>query len=151
MQRFAYRTLREKRRVEVDLIRLVDGAVPARPGWVTGDRIDWVSFDRVLEMRSPNLFERRLQVSGQRRKDLDKRLELLASSVREVAGDFLAGDFGAIDDAATELRAYVLEHPQQVVVSLPSGATEADAQRAVDEVVAKVPPEVRVRLRRYDR
>ena len=49
---------REFVRCEVELIRLVDGEVPAYPIWITEDRIDWVLLDNVVAVRRPDLLGR---------------------------------------------------------------------------------------------
>ena len=141
----------EFNRAEVELIRLVDGQVPPYPIWITDDRIDWVLLDNVVKVRQPHLMAEVAGHTGLGTAQVDEQLRFWAQVLRDVAGDFLGGDFAPLDEAAVFIRSQVAAHPQQVQVWIPSDAPpEADAKRA-DEVRGTVPPTVGVSVRRYPR
>ena len=106
-------------RCEVELIRLVDGSVPAYPIWITDDRIDWTLLDNVVEVRRPDLAAEAARHRGLGPAEVEDLLAYWAQVLRDVAGDFLAGDLAAIDEAGALVRSRVAEHPQQVQVWLP--------------------------------
>jgi hypothetical protein len=82
---------------------------------------------------------------------LDDQLRFWARVLREVAGDFLAGSFAPLDEAATLVRRRVAGNPQQAQVWIPSDAPAgAEAEQAA-EIRGTVPPHVRVSVRRYRR
>jgi hypothetical protein len=111
-------------RSEVHLIRLVDAQVPPYPIWITDDRIDWVLLDNVVEARSPELMNELRKQTGLKPSQLDQQLQFWAQLLRDVAGDFLAGDFAPLDQAATVIRSRVAENPQSVQLWLPDDAPE---------------------------
>lgn len=138
-------------RAEVHLIRLVNGEVPPYPIWITDDRIDWTLLDNVVEARQPDLMREVTRLRGLKPSELDEQLHFWAQVLRDVAGDFLAGDFAPLDEAGAIVRARVADSPQSVQVWLPDDAPHgADADEAA-AVAATVPPEVTVSVRRYRR
>ncbi|MDX6240887.1 MAG: hypothetical protein QOG10_5707 [Kribbellaceae bacterium] len=139
----------EFRRAEVHLIRLVDGELPAYPIWITDDRIDWTLLDNVVEVRQPSLVEHAGKLSGLTASRLDEQLGFWARVLRDVASDFLEGDFASIDEAGELIRRRVAEHPQQVQVWIPNDAPLGSEAEQVTEVQAIVPPNVGVSVRRY--
>ncbi|MDP9181819.1 MAG: hypothetical protein M3P04_03435 [Actinomycetota bacterium] len=141
----------EFRRSEVQLIRLVEGKVPPYPIWITADRIDWTLLDNVLEARRPDLQHAALPMTGLQDRDIDLQLAFWANALRDTCSDFLAGDFGAIDEAGDIVRERVREHPQEIVAWLPEDAPASADASAVRDMAATVPPEVGVRVRRYRR
>lgn len=139
----------EFQRVDVNLIRLVGGAVPEYPIWVTSDPVNWALLDTVLEARAPS----KLGECGGGLSDAEVEAQLLywSSVLREIATDFLRGDCAAIDDAAVIVRAKVAANPQRVVAYLPEDAPPESALQAVEDLSSTVPPEVEVVTRRYPR
>jgi hypothetical protein len=140
---------REFNRVEVELIRLVDHAVPEYPIWITDAPLNWMLLDNVIEARRPDLLGGLEAGKGLSKKAEVRQLALAAGLLQEVAPDFLAGDTSAIDDGAKVVRAKVREHPQQLTVHLPATATDEQLASEGANAAAGVPPEVQVRVRRY--
>jgi hypothetical protein len=86
----------EFQRVEVVLLRLVNGQAPLySTGTVDGVGY-WTLFDNVMEARGQTVVE----PGGLDPQAVDRQLTFWAASVRRVAPDFLAGDLSAIDEAA---------------------------------------------------
>ena len=138
-------------RSEVHLIRLVNGEVPPYPIWITSDRIDWTLLDTVVEARQPDLMSEVARQRGLNSSELDEQLQFWARVLRDVAGDFLNGDFAPLDEAAEIVRARVADNPQGVQVWLPDDAPDGAEAEEGAAVAATVPPEVSVSVRRYRR
>jgi hypothetical protein len=136
-------------RVEVSLLRLVEGRLPEPEIWVTDRPINRVLFDNVLIARAPHLAE---QVpTGLSNRAIEKQLRLWAELLRSVATDFLQGDDAAIVEAERVIRQRVTENPQELTIWLASEASEAEEARALDEAERTTPPGVRIVVRRYAR
>jgi hypothetical protein len=140
---------REYNRVGVELVRLVDSAVPEYPVWVTDAPLDWMLLDNVVEARRPDLLGGLAADKGLSKKAVSRQLALAASLLREIAPDFVSGDTRAIDDGAEVVRARVRENRQQLTVHLPAIATDEQVAAAGVDAAAWVPPEVQVHVRRY--
>ncbi len=125
--------------------------MPAYPIWITEDRIDWVLLDNVVAVRRPDLLAEATRQSGLGASQVDDQLRFWARVLREVAGDFLEGDFASLDEAGALIRSRVAEHPQQVQVWIPSDTPEGAEAERVEGVRGTVPPEVGVSVRRYRR
>lgn len=138
-------------RAEVHLIRLVNGEVPPYPIWITDDRIDWTLLDNVVEARQPDLLTEVARLRGLKSSELDQQLHFWARVLRDVAGDFVAGDFAPLDEAAAIVRTRVADHSQNVQVWLPDDAPNGAEDEQAAAVAATVPPEVGVSVRRYRR
>ena len=132
----------------MDLIRLVDGEVPAYPVWITEERIDWVLLDNVVEVRRPDLLT---EVARHNDLGLEEQLQFWARVLRDVAGDFLEGGFGSLDEAGTLIRGRVAATPQEVRISIPSDAPDGAGARSAAAVRAIVPANVAVSIHRYRR
>lgn len=139
----------EDRRCGVQLIRLVDGDVPAYPIWITGDRIDWTLLDNVVEVRRPDLLADVGAQHGLKPAELDEQLRFWAQVLREVAPDFLNGDFAPLDEAGDLIRRRVDQEPQQVRVWIPDNAPEGAEREAEVSARATLPRGVGVSVRRY--
>lgn len=140
---------REFNRVEVDLIRLVDHAVPEYPVWITDAPLNWMLLDNVIEARRPDLLPRVRAGKGLSTKAARAQLELAAALVREVTPDFLTGETAAIDDGSRIVRARVREHPQELTVHLPASASADELAAETARARASAPPGVGVEVRRY--
>lgn len=139
----------EFKRVELTLMRLVDGKVPESEIWVTDRRLDRVLFDNVVEARRPELLD---QIpAGLSSKETEDQLRLYAELVRTVVPDFLAGSDAAMAEGERVIRERVEARPQEVTIWLPADASEADEATARAEAERVNPPEVRVVVRRYAR
>jgi hypothetical protein len=136
-------------RVEVTLLRHVDGRLPEPEIWVTDRPLNRVLFDNVLIARAPELAED--LPAGLSDEAVEKQLGLWAKLVRTVAADFLDGDGAAIAEAEQVIRRRVADDPQELTIWLPSDASQADERRAREEAERTTPPDVRVVVRRYAR
>jgi hypothetical protein len=139
----------EFQRCEVELIRLDAGQVPSYPIWITEDRIDWALLDSVVEVRRPELMPEVKSHIGLRPAQIEAQLAFWAEVLRAVAGDFLAGDFAAIDEAAALSRRRVAEHPQEMTVWIPPDSPEGSELDQAVESRNSVPAEVNISVRRY--
>lgn len=137
-------------RVEVELIRLVDGEVPPYSIWITSKKIDWALLDTILEVRDPKALERARLLSGLDTDDLERQLTFWAQTLRRVAPDFLQGSMAALDEAEQVVRRRVAEQPQEVVAWIPADTPPTAEAEKRAELEATVPDEVTVRVRRYD-
>ena len=115
------------------------------PAW--GARL----LDNIVELKQPDLVKEVKKQSGLRPVELDHRLHFLALVLRQLAGDFLAGDFRSLDEAALITRDRVADSPQEVTVTLPEDAPDEVEAREGEELAAILPPEVGVSVRRYTR
>jgi hypothetical protein len=138
-------------RAEVNLIRLVDGAVPPYPVWITAARIDWALLDNLLEARSPTLLGQARALSGLDDDSLERQLAFWATALQEAASDFLDGDLSPIDEAGAVVRERVRRNPQHVTAWLAEDAPPAREAETLQELSRTVPPEVGVTSRRYRR
>ena len=136
-------------RSEVSLIRLSNGQVPPYPIWITDDRIDWMLLDNMVELKAPDLMSEAKKLSGLKPAQLDEQLHFWSFALRQLAGDFLAGDFGSLDEAASIIRHRVANHPQEVTVWLPEDASQEAEDQGTAEVVATLPPNVALSAKRY--
>ncbi|WP_310963227.1 hypothetical protein [Nocardioides terrisoli] len=136
-------------RAEVHLIRLVDGEVPAYPIWITDARIDWTLLDNVVEARRPELLDEASRQHGLKASEIEGQLSFWANVLKEVASDFLDGDFAPIDEAGALVRLRVAEHPQEVKVWIPNDAPEGAEIGESAAVEATLPSNVGVSVRRY--
>ena len=139
----------EFRRVEIALLRLVDGQVPEPEVWVTDRPINRALFDNVLLARAPNLAEQ--LPTGLSEREVDAQLRLWAELLRSVAPDFLQGDDTAIREAEQVVRRRVAENPQELTIWLPSDASASEEASAREEAERTTPGEVRIVVRRYAR
>jgi hypothetical protein len=136
-------------RVEISLLRLVDGKLPEQEVWLTDRPLDRTLFDNVLEARAPNLLEQ--LPTGLEEQQVEEQLRRWAELLRSVAPDFLAGSDAAIVEADQVVRQRVAENPQELTVWLPNDATDADERTARENAERTAPANVRVTVRRYKR
>lgn len=139
----------EFNRVEITLLRLVDGRPPKPEIWVTDRPIHRMLFDNVLVARAPNVAEG--VPTGLSRREVETQLRLWADLLRSVAPDFLEGSDAAIVEAERVVRQRVAENPQEITVWLPSDATDAHERTAREDAERTAPDSVRVTVRRYKR
>lgn len=138
-------------RVEVSLIRLVDGDVPPYPIWITSDRVDHALLDTVLEVRDKALLREAARMGGLVPEDVERQLSFWAATLREVAPEFLEGDLSAIDEAEAVVRQRVAEHPQQLTTWLPHDAPATAEAEELAQMTDQVPEGVTIKVRRYRR
>lgn len=136
-------------RVEINLLRLVEGQAPEQEVWVSDRPINRILFDNVLEARGSDFLD---QIrSGLSRPVIEDQLRLYAELLRTVVPDFLQGSDAALIEAERIIRERVAANPQQVTIWLPSDASDDDEARARAEAEQVNPPEVEVVVRRYKR
>lgn len=139
----------EFNRVEITLMRLVEGRAPEVEIWLTERPLERVLFDNVLAARAPDRLES--LAGGLSEPEVDAQLRIWAALLRSAAPEFLEGDDAAIRDAEQAIRRRNADSPQEVTIWLPSDASEADEARAREKAERTTPPEVRIVVRRYER
>lgn len=140
----------EFQRVDVHLVRLVDGEVPPYPIWVTDEPQNWALMDNVLQARSSEA-QAQIPAGGLSRRSVAEQLAFWAGAIQDAAPDFLAGSPACIDEAADIVRAKLADTPQRLLISLPDGASSEDERVAVADARRGLPPNVEVVVRRYRR
>ena len=138
-------------RVEITLLRLVEGKLPEYEVWVTDRPRNRVLFDNVLIARAPEVDEASRDLSGLSREDEEKQLRFWADALRSVAPDFLEGRDAPLREGEHVVRQRVAEKPQELTIWLPSEASEEEEDRAREEARQTAPPSVEVSVRRYRR
>ena len=139
-------------RCEVQLIRLVDGAVPEYPIWITDDTpINYVLLDDVLTARDPTRLSESRGLYGLGEKTIDPQLHFWAEALQSVAADFLQGSVKLFDEVEPIIRARVHDNPPALQVWLPDDATVEEEQAEIRDARSTVPPGVNVTVRRYRR
>jgi hypothetical protein len=136
-------------RVEVTLLRLVDGKSPEVEVWLREHPLDRVLFDNVLEARAPELLGD--LPSGLANEEVEKQLRRYGELLRTVVPDFLEGGDAALEEGEAFIRKRAAANPQELTVWLPSDASEADETEARAKAERTTPPEVRIVVRRYSR
>ncbi|HEU5440706.1 MAG TPA: hypothetical protein VFU88_15575 [Ktedonobacterales bacterium] len=136
-------------RVEVWLIRLVDGCVPEYPIFINPDTpINYVILDKVLMERAPQEAVRLRDLKGLSAEQVEASLVFLAQALRTYCDDALRGDFAIFDVVAARMHQQAREHPQEIRVVLPETATAAE-ERELVERVRKANPQQPVTVSRY--
>ena len=136
-------------RVELTLLRLVDGELPEVEVWVSEAPLNRVLFDNVLEARQPELLHE--LGNGLSEGEVEAQLARYAELLRNVVPDFLEGSDAALVEGDAVIRERVKANPQELTVWLPSDASEAEEADARAKAERTSPPEVRTSVRRYAR
>jgi hypothetical protein len=136
-------------RVELTLLRLVDGELPEVQVWVSDAPLDRVLFDNVLEARKPEVLGDLGR--GLSDEEVEQQLALYAQLLRTVVPDFLEGSDAALVEGEVVIRERVRARPQELTVWLPNDASGADEANARADAERTSPPEVRISIRRYSR
>jgi hypothetical protein len=136
-------------RVEITLLRLVEGQSPEHEVWLTERPLNRVLFDNVLLARAPDLAD--ASTKGLSSPAVEKQLRFWADALRSVAPEFLRGDDAALADGERVIRQSVADEPQVLTIWLPADATPEDEERAVERARRTTPPEVRISMRKYAR
>ncbi|HEU4783181.1 MAG TPA: hypothetical protein VFS83_07575 [Ktedonobacterales bacterium] len=117
----------EFERVEVWLIRLVDGQLPEYPIFINPDTpFNYVILDRALQVRAPQEAEGLLELKGLEDEQVERSLVFLADALRVYCDDVLRGDFAIFDIIAVQIHQEVQEHPQEVRIILPDTAASGE-------------------------
>jgi hypothetical protein len=136
-------------RVELQLLRLVEGRPPEVEIWLTDRPLNSVLFDNVLTARAPNGIDS--PPTGLSDDAVEEQLRRWAELLRSVAPDFLDGSDAAIVDAEQAIRQRVGDDPQELTIWLPSDASDQDEVAAREKAERSAPSNVRVVVRRYKR
>jgi hypothetical protein len=137
-------------RVEVQLMRLVDGELPAYPIFVV-DSVPVNTFyaDDLLRLRRADADQALARQRGLSPQDVEAQLVFWSAALRKYGQDFLAGDLPVLDTLEQIVRERARQHRPEVVVRLPDGASADDQARAVEPIESAVPQGVTVTTRRY--
>ena len=140
----------EFQRVEVQLMRLVDGQLPAYPIFIVDAvAVDTFYLDELLALRRPGAQEFVTRQRGLSAEEIEAQLVFWSGTLREYGQDFLAGDLRVLDELEQIVRNRAGQHRPEVVVWLPGGATAEDEARAVERARTGIPEGVIITTRRY--
>jgi hypothetical protein len=130
----------EFERVEVWLIRLVDGQLPEYPIFINPDTpINYVILDRVLQNRAPQEAERLLELKGLSDEQVDRSLVFLSDMLRAYCDDVLRGDFAIFDVIADQMHVYARKHPQGIRIIVPDTTSDEEALVRVEKTSGTYP------------
>jgi hypothetical protein len=102
-------------RVEVQLIRKVDGAIPEYPIFVsTTPILHYFLLDAVLNERAPELLAEVRAAKGLDEDQIECSLALWSEALEKFADDILQGDFTLFTILEAKVRARVREHPEVI-------------------------------------
>jgi hypothetical protein len=137
-------------RVEMQLMRLVDGELPAYPIFVV-DSVPVNTFyaDDLLRLRRADADQALACQRGLSPQDVEAQLVFWSAALRKYGQDFLAGDLRVLDTLERIVRERARQHRPEVVVWLPNSASADDQARAVGPIEAAVPQGVTVTANRY--
>jgi hypothetical protein len=139
----------EFERVEVWLIRLVDGQLPDYPIFINPDTpINYVILDRVLQNRVPQEAERLANLRGLDDVQVERSLVFLADALADTCDGVLRGDFAIFDVIAEEMHEYACDHPQEIRVIVADTTPDEEALARVEET-RRMFPQQPVTLERY--
>jgi hypothetical protein len=137
-------------RVEVSVARLLDGARPPYPVFVTADiTLHEFLLDQILKLRAPHLLSELHAAEGLGEEQIEASLKLLAQALDDYAADVLLGDFSLFTILEKEVKRGAQEH-QKITLWLPNDAppgSEAD----LAEKTQRLWPTVPFAVRRYQR
>jgi hypothetical protein len=135
-------------RVDLTLLRLVDGELPAYPIFVVDSvpihtfHADWLVQLRAGPDRQPT--------HGLGDAEVEAQLGFWAAALREYGADFLAGDLAVLDELERLIRDNARRHgPPQVTVWAPEDSIHDES--TVERVRAVMPEGVAIATRRYRR
>jgi hypothetical protein len=139
-------------RAEVELMRLVDGQLPAYPIFVVDSvPVNTFLLDDLVRLRRADPEKALARQRGLAPQEVDAQLAFWSAAIREHGSDFLAGDLRVLDTLEQIVRGRAHDHRQELVVWLPDAASAKDEARAEESVAATVPERVTVTARRYRR
>ncbi len=139
----------EFQRVELTVVRLVDGRIPAYPIFVKPDTvINQALFDNILIIRNPQLLDQLDMLKGLDDDHVEQSLAFLAKALEDNATDILNGDLSIFVAVDALIKERDMAHPPAITVYLPDGATSEHEAAAIEEA-HKNSPEIPVVARRY--
>jgi hypothetical protein len=135
----------------VSLIRLVDGAIPKYPIFITPDlTLQQFSLYSILSVRAPETLEKVRAVAGLEDSQIEQILALQARALEEHAADILRGDFSIFATLEERLRQSLKQYPQVITVWLPQDTSPAWESEVVEQT-RRDTPTVPVVVERYVR
>ena len=142
----------EFNRVEIKLIRLVDGALPEVPIFVTQDAVlNSFLFDNLLITRAPDVHAQYRTMTGLEDAQIEQSLAFLATALEQYASDVLQGDLTAAFAAMEQVvKQRAKENPPVITVHIPEDAPPDEEERVMAEHEGQFPG-VPVVVRRYRR
>jgi len=121
-------------RVEVKLIRTVDGAIPEYPIFIsTLPVLHYYMLEAVLDERAPELRPEMQAVAGLSEDQIERSLKFWSGALERYADDILRGDFALFAPLEAKARARVREHPEVIKVYVPADTTPEDLARIEQE------------------
>lgn len=136
-------------RVEVSVIRLVDGKLPEYPVFILPETvINQTLLDNILIIRNSDRFNQLCELKGLEDDEIEKTLAFLARALEEHSTDFLSGDFSIFVEVDQLIRDRVKAHPPVITVYLPESASAEEEAAAIEET-RRGSPGVQVVARRY--
>jgi hypothetical protein len=127
-------------RVELCLIRLVDGQMPEYPIFINPDTpIFYVFIGKVLEERAPREAEKLRKLTGISDEEVERSLAFLAQALPAYCDDVLRGDFSICDMIADKMHQQAREHPQGIRVILPNTSQPGDEAPLVETLQKDFP------------
>jgi hypothetical protein len=136
-------------RVELSLLRLINGKIPDLTVFVTPDvTLSEFLFDNLLQVRAPLLLPDLRTLKGLQEEQIEASLAFLANALEQYAADVLRGDFTIFAELEELVKQRARNHSQQVTVWVPSDASE-EHERQVAEEVQQGTPNIPVVVRKY--
>jgi hypothetical protein len=121
-------------RVEVKLIRKVDGAIPEYPIFVsTTPTLHYFLLDAVLNERAPELLPEMQAAKGLGEDRIERSLKFWSEALEKYADDILRGDFALFTPLEAKVRARVREHPEVIKVYVPADTPPEEIARIEQE------------------
>jgi hypothetical protein len=121
-------------RVETEIIRLVDGARPPYPAFVSATpKLHQFGLGNLLTIRAPELWSELKEQKGQSDDAIAEQLESQAKALREFGTDILRGDFSSFDEMEARVRAIARDVEGVTIWSPDRGDS-----RAVADTIAKI-------------
>jgi transposase-like protein len=140
----------EFERVEVQLMRLVDGELPEYPIFVV-DSVPVNTFYAadLFGLRLAGADEVLASQHGLEPEQVEAQVAFWSQVLRDHGGDLLAGDLSVLDELEQRVRDRAGQHRQEVVIWFPEDASADEEAHAVDDTRTTVPEGVAVVARRY--
>jgi hypothetical protein len=121
--------------VETDMIRLVDGARPPYPVFVSATpKLHQFGLGNLLMIRAPELWNEMKEQKGLSDDAIAAQLAGAASALREFGADVLRGDFGSFEEMEARVRA-VARETEGITIWSPGGPGDSSA---VADTIAKI-------------
>jgi hypothetical protein len=106
-------------RTEVELVRLVDGKVPAVPIFIHADTPMYRGWlDNLLAIREPVAAEELRHLTGLGHRSVERTLRFEAEALRKYAADILSGDLHGFADIERSIRQQVSKQPPTITLHL---------------------------------